>query len=102
MPRPRALSSQAQALLIALVRARRDWRYGYDLAREIGLNSGSLYPILMRLSERGLLETDWEDSEHPGRPRRHIYRLTAQGAALATNIARESARGRLRVRHATS
>jgi hypothetical protein len=27
-----------------------DWRYGYELSRETGLNSATLYPILMRLT----------------------------------------------------
>jgi DNA-binding PadR family transcriptional regulator len=59
------------------------WRYGYDLSRETGLASGTLYPILMRLTEQKLLETAWEPSDEPGRPPRHIYRLTADGAVLA-------------------
>jgi DNA-binding PadR family transcriptional regulator len=59
------------------------WRYGYDLSRQTKLASGTLYPILMRLSERDLLETRWEPSDNPGRPPRHTYRLTADGAALA-------------------
>jgi PadR family transcriptional regulator, regulatory protein PadR len=54
------------------------WRYGYDLSVEVGLKSGSLYPILMRLADRGLLESKW-DAGPPGKPPRHLYRLTAQG-----------------------
>jgi PadR family transcriptional regulator, regulatory protein PadR len=44
----------------------------------VHLKSGSLYPILVRLADRGLLETSWE----PGlgsRPPRHLYRLTLTG-----------------------
>jgi DNA-binding PadR family transcriptional regulator len=55
-------------------------RYGYDLARATGLASGTLYPILIRLEERGLLEARWEMGE--GRPR-HVYRLTPDGLAYA-------------------
>ena len=58
-------------------------RYGYDLSRETGLASGTLYPILMRLTEQSLLEADWEPSDQPGRPPRHTYRLTADGIVLA-------------------
>ena len=58
-------------------------RYGYDLSRETGLASGTLYPILMRLTEQSLLEADWEPSDQPGRPPRHTYRLTGDGIALA-------------------
>ena len=43
--------------LEALGREGQRWRYGYDLGKETGLKSGSLYPILIRLADRGLLET---------------------------------------------
>ena len=59
------------------------WRYGYDLSKETALASGTLYPILMRLTEQKLLETEWEPSDEPGRPPRHIYRLSIDGVALA-------------------
>lgn len=56
------------------------WRYGYDLSRETKLASGTLYPILIRLAEREYLETRWEPTDQPGRPPRHVYRLTDAGA----------------------
>jgi DNA-binding PadR family transcriptional regulator len=59
------------------------WRYGYELGAEIGLRSGSLYPILVRLSDRDLLEATWESREPSGRPPRHLYRLTARGREYA-------------------
>lgn len=59
------------------------WRYGYELGVEIGLPSGSLYPILVRLSERDLLEASWESEPPVGRPRRHLYRLTSLGLEYA-------------------
>jgi DNA-binding PadR family transcriptional regulator len=54
------------------------WRYGYDLATEVHLKSGSLYPILVRLADRGLLEAAWEPGPE-GRPPRHLYRLSGDG-----------------------
>jgi PadR family transcriptional regulator, regulatory protein PadR len=66
---------------MALGRRGRRWRYGYDLSKETGLKSGSLYPILIRLADRGLLETDWESEPPRGRPPRHLYRLTSAGEA---------------------
>ncbi len=57
MPRPHNASRQTLALLRALARQGRSWTYGYELAKETGLKSGSLYPILKRLADRGLLET---------------------------------------------
>lgn len=57
--------------------------HGYSLSRQSGLKSGTLYPIMMRLEERGLLESRWQESPHPGRPARRMYRLTAGGRAFA-------------------
>jgi DNA-binding PadR family transcriptional regulator len=62
------------------------WRYGYELGREVGLKAGSLYPILIRLSDRGLLQASWETDPPQGRPPRHLYRLTRGGAALANEV----------------
>jgi DNA-binding PadR family transcriptional regulator len=62
-----------------------DWKYGYDISRNTGLKSGTLYPILMRLAERKLLETSWETAD-PGKPPRHLYRLTAEGLRLAREL----------------
>jgi len=59
------------------------WRYGYELGTETGLKAGSLYPILVRLADRGLLEASWEESPPTGRPARHLYRLTPDGRELA-------------------
>ena len=83
MTRDRRPSSQTLAVLSALAAAPDTWRYGYELTAEVGLASGSLYPILMRLSDRGLLESAWEEQPQHGRPPRHLYRLTAAGVAAA-------------------
>ena len=57
-----------------------EWRYGYELLAETGLKSGSLYPILMRMAERELLEAAWEpDPPARRRPPQHLYRLTSAG-----------------------
>jgi DNA-binding PadR family transcriptional regulator len=76
------------------------WRHGYDLAKQTNLQSGSLYPILIRLAGQGLLEERWEPSEIPGRPPRHAYRLTSSGLAAAREATQPSDRrsvGRLRL-----
>lgn len=62
------------------------WRHGYDLMKETGLLSGTLYPLLMRMTDQGLLEAEWREPARPGRPARHAYRLTAQGLALARAV----------------
>jgi DNA-binding PadR family transcriptional regulator len=71
------------------------WRHGYDLSRETDLRSGTLYPILMRLERQGWLEARWEESPAAGKPRRHLYRLSAAGAREARAMI---ARGRGDVR----
>jgi DNA-binding PadR family transcriptional regulator len=70
-------------LLAALFAQRQDWRHGYDLMKETGLFSGTLYPLLMRMTDLGLVEAEWREPAQPGRPARHAYRLTAAGCALA-------------------
>ncbi len=92
MPDDIRISPQTLAILSALLSTPADWRYGYDLSRETGLKSGTLYPILMRLAERDWLETRWEHSDDNGKPR-HIYRLTADGAQAARELL-EANRGR--------
>ncbi len=76
------LSRQTLRVLEAFLDAPKDWKYGYDISRTTGLKSGTLYPILMRLAERGLLEASWETAE-VGKPPRHMYRFTPSGLRLA-------------------
>jgi DNA-binding PadR family transcriptional regulator len=59
------------------------WRYGYELGVDACLKAGSLYPILVRLADRKLLDARWEGSPPHGRPPRHLYRLTADGLELS-------------------
>jgi PadR family transcriptional regulator, regulatory protein PadR len=87
MPRNRAPSPQTLHVLSALAAAPARWRYGYDLGTETGLKAGSLYPILVRLADRGLLEATWEESPPLGRPARHLYRLTPEGQEVAAGAA---------------
>src|SRR4051794_14974920 len=83
-------SPQTVTVLEALAGRPAAWRYGYELGREVGVKAGSLYPILMRLSDRGFLESSWETEPGQGRPPRHLYRLTAAGIDLAAEVARTS------------
>jgi PadR family transcriptional regulator, regulatory protein PadR len=76
------VSAQTLAALSAFLQMPQEWRYGYDLSRHTGLKSGTLYPILMRLAANKLLETRWESSV-PGKPPRHMYKLTAAGLRFA-------------------
>jgi PadR family transcriptional regulator, regulatory protein PadR len=59
--------------------------YGYNLVSEIAERSegelevkeGTLYPLLYRLEEQGLVRAEWETPER-GTPRK-VYRITATG-----------------------
>ncbi len=87
MPRNRRPSKQMLLLLEALSARAQQWRHGYDLMKETGMLSGTLYPLLMRMAEQGLIEAEWRDPTQPGRPARNVYRLTAAGVALARTVA---------------
>jgi PadR family transcriptional regulator PadR len=58
-------------------------RYGFELTRQLagadGLvtSEGTVYPLLARLRQEGLVETTWQESSQ-GPPRRY-YRLTEAG-----------------------
>ena len=94
VPRNRVPSPQTVKVLRALVADPARWRYGYELGTETGLKAGSLYPILVRLADRGLLEASWEQSPQPGRPARHLYRLTSDGRELAAAVPARAASAR--------
>ena len=83
MARNRRPSKQMLLLLDALSARTQQWRHGYDLMKETGLSTGTLYPLLMRMADKGLIEAEWREPARPGRPARHAYRLTAAGIALA-------------------
>ncbi len=67
-------------------------RYGREIIVETGLKSGSLYPILHRLEERGLLDSSWEDFQVAvdlGRRPRRLYRLRAEKIEQAGDVLRK-------------
>jgi PadR family transcriptional regulator PadR len=80
-------SGQATAVVLALAEEPATWRYGYELCQRLDLKAGTLYPALMRLADRGLLQTTWERDLPAGRPPRHLYRLTGPGRVLAAELA---------------
>lgn len=94
MRHPRKSSPQTVAVLLALAEQASQWSHGYDLCGRLGLKAGTVYPILMRLAERGHLETSWEQQDMvKARPARHLYRLSPDGAELVKELQR-TGRGR--------
>lgn len=67
-------------------------RYGLEILRllerdsELVLSEGTVYPLLSRLKEEGLLESEWVEAD-AGHPRKY-YRLTAVGRRRAVDMAR--------------
>lgn len=52
------------------------WWYGAQLSKACDIPAGTLYPILTRLTQLGVLGARWEDVDTRvvGRPRRRYYR----------------------------
>ena len=66
------------------------FHHGFDIMDAASLPSGTVYPILRRLDREGLVASRWEkqaDAQRGQRPPRRYYRLTAEGAALLTEVA---------------
>lgn len=60
-------------------------QYGFDLMELLEVSSGTLYPILTRLTKAGWLRLELEDIDPAAakRPARRNYRLNSEGAAAA-------------------
>ena len=75
-----------ELLILALLESRP--RHGYEIGKLIEARSGgrltfrigSLYPVLCRLEDRGLISGRW--MEKPGERRRRFYRLTTGGRRM--------------------
>ncbi len=61
---------------------------GADVQKRVGVASGTLYPILLRLESAGWFVSRWEsiDPSAAGRPRRRLYRLTPGGLSRASEL----------------
>jgi PadR family transcriptional regulator, regulatory protein PadR len=61
------------------------FRHGFDILDVTGLPSGTVYPILRRLEQEGLVSADWEDvaiARDEQRPPRRYYDVTPAGRLL--------------------
>jgi len=89
MPR---ITRETERVLAALFRELGDWRYGLELAKEAGLRSGTLYPILARLEDAGWVESEWEriNESAAGRRARRYYRLTGEGERVSREALKQT------------
>ena len=68
---------------LVLIAIGRGVRYGFDIIDATGLPSGTVYPVLRRLEEAGLLRSRWEpvrEARQAQRPPRRYYEVTGAGA----------------------
>ena len=79
------------AELLVLAQLEGQARHGYEIAQQIAARAdggvsfqpASLYPVLYRLEQRGLILGRWV--EKAGQRRRRYYRLTAEGRRVLTS-----------------
>ncbi len=84
MKKPRNLGVGTLAVLKAV---RDGSEYGLKIMEATGQPSGTVYPALGRLEERGFVSAHWESdsaARKEARPRRRYYRITADGSAELT------------------
>ena len=96
------------ATAVVLQALDRGYRYGFDIAEATGLRGGTVYPILRRLEDAGMVRSQWEKvqiSRDEGRPPRKYYTVIPEAEELiatarmryplrATGAITHAARGR--------
>ena len=79
------------SLVLAVLAALKDERYGYTLRKELAdaglpIDEGALYPMLRRLESQGLLTSEWREED---KRNKRFYRLSEDGARLLAELTRE-------------
>jgi DNA-binding PadR family transcriptional regulator len=85
------LTHQSLKVLALFIEDRKVAMSGADLIKRLNLASGTVYPILMRFEQAGILTSDWEEgkAKHLGRPRKRLYRITPDGVTYAARVLRD-------------
>ncbi|WP_419571018.1 PadR family transcriptional regulator [Rheinheimera sp.] len=78
-------------LVLAVLASLKQPHYGYSLRKQlqdagVEIDEGTLYPLIRRLAEQGLLDSEWQQAE--GRERRY-YQLNQQGQQLLQQLRQE-------------
>jgi PadR family transcriptional regulator PadR len=78
-------------LVLAVLASLKQPHYGYSLRKQlqdagIDIDEGTLYPLVRRLAEQGLLDSEWQQAE--GRERRY-YQLSMLGSELLQQLSEE-------------
>jgi len=71
-------------LVIAVLAELQDEQYGYSLRKALNddglsIDQGTLYPLLRRLEQQGLLTSVWREEENR---QKRFYRLSAEGKVV--------------------
>ena len=79
------------ALVLAVLSQLDEPQYGYSLKKRLieqglEIDEGTLYPLLRRLEEQGMLHSDWQVQE--SRPRRY-YQINQIGQEIRATLAVE-------------
>ncbi len=89
MKRNRKLGYATVAILSAV---KSGSRFGLEVIESTGLTSGTVYPTLGRLTDRGFLVGQWEpetEAREGGRPPRRYYEITPEGHVALAKAAAE-------------
>src|SRR5690349_13234574 len=78
-------------LVLAVLAALREERYGYTLRKELSehgmeIDEGTLYPLLRRLESQGLLSSEWREED---KRNKRFYRLSAEGRQVLKQLLAE-------------
>ncbi|PDY27005.1 PadR family transcriptional regulator [Bacillus thuringiensis] len=63
--------------------------YGYEISKKLkevpilAISEGAIYPILKRISQKGWIDSYWDDSLDG--PRRKYYQITKEGQEILVN-----------------
>src|SRR4249920_3814802 len=78
-------------MVLAVLAELRSERYGYTLRkalaeRGMAIDEGTLYPLLRRLENQGLLVSEWREED---KRNKRFYRLSADGKVILKQLAAE-------------
>lgn len=78
-------------IVLAVLGQLREEHYGYSLrkalmAHGLSVDEGTLYPLIRRLENQGLLHSDWREEN---KRRKRFYRLSAEGEVVFEHLARD-------------
>ena len=79
------------SLILAVLAALRSEQYGYTLRKALeehgmAIDEGTLYPLLRRLENQGLLTSQWREED---KRNKRFYRLSSEGKSILKHLLAE-------------